>query len=109
MLSREETLRLMPTLAADRLVGSVAYTDGQFDDARYNITLVKTFAAAAGETLNYARVVAFGKAPDASLAGAQVEDQLTQERFTVRARAFVNATGPYADTVRRMATPSAPP
>jgi glycerol-3-phosphate dehydrogenase len=108
-LSREETLRLMPTLAADRLVGSVAYTDGQFDDARYNITLVKTFAAAGGETLNYARVVAFEKAPDGKLTAAEVEDQLTRAHFTIRARAFINATGPYADTVRHMATPAALP
>jgi glycerol-3-phosphate dehydrogenase len=108
-LSRDQTLRLMPTLTADRLVGSVAYTDGQFDDARYNITLVKTLAAAGGETLNYARVISFEKTPDGKLAGAQIEDQLTQAHFTVRARAFINATGPYADTVRRMATPAAIP
>jgi glycerol-3-phosphate dehydrogenase len=108
-LSRDQTLRLMPTLAADRLVGSVAYTDGQFDDARYNITLVKTLAAAGGETLNYARVISFEKTPDGKLVGAQVEDQLTQAHFTVRARAFINATGPYADTVRQMATPAALP
>jgi glycerol-3-phosphate dehydrogenase len=108
-LSRDETLRIMPTLAADRLVGSVAYTDGQFDDARYNITLVKTFAAAGGETLNYARVIAFENTPDGKLAGAQVEDKLTRARFAVRARAFINATGPYADTVRQMATPAALP
>jgi glycerol-3-phosphate dehydrogenase len=108
-LSRDETLRLMPTLAADRLVGSVAYTDGQFDDARYNITLVKTFAAAGGESLNYARVVAFEKSPDGKLQAAEVEDQLEHARFTIRARAFVNATGPYADTVRQMAMPAALP
>jgi glycerol-3-phosphate dehydrogenase len=108
-LSRDQTLRLMPTLAADRLVGSVAYTDGQFDDARYNITLVKTLAAAGGETLNYARVISFEKTPDGKLVGAQVEDQLTQDHFSVRARAFINATGPYADTVRQMATPAALP
>ena len=108
-LSRDETLRIMPTLAPDRLVGSVAYTDGQFDDARYNITLVKTFAAAGGETLNYARVIAFENTPDGKLEGAQVEDKLTRARFAVRARAFINATGPYADTVRQMATPAALP
>jgi glycerol-3-phosphate dehydrogenase len=108
-LSREETLRRMPMLAADRLVGSVAYSDGQFDDARYNITLVKTFAAAGGETLNYARAIAFKKAPDGRLSAVEVEDQLTHARFTIRARAFINATGPFADTVRRMATPAAMP
>src|SRR5580704_6635488 len=108
-LSREETLRRMPTLARERLVASVAYTDGQFDDARYNITLVKTFAAAGGETLNYVRVVAFEKAPDGRLSAVEVEDQITHSRFTIRARAFINATGPCADTVRRMATPEATP
>jgi len=108
-LSRAETLRHMPTLATDRLAGSVAYTDGQFDDARYNITLVKTFAAAGGETLNYARVVAFEKSPDGRLSAVDVEDQLAHNRFTIRARAFINATGPFADTVRRMAMPAALP
>jgi len=45
---RDEALRLIPTLNPERLVGGVVYADGQFDDARYNITLVKTFAEAGG-------------------------------------------------------------
>src|SRR5246500_5567926 len=36
-LSRDETLEHMPGLNAEGLLGSVAYADGQFDDARYNI------------------------------------------------------------------------
>jgi glycerol-3-phosphate dehydrogenase len=106
-ISREETLRLMPALAADRLVGSVAYTDGQFDDARFNITLVKTFAAAGGEALNYARVFAFEKTQGGTIAAAEVEDRIGGSRFSVRARAFINATGPNADVLRRMANPAA--
>jgi glycerol-3-phosphate dehydrogenase len=108
-ISREETLRLMPALGADRLVGSVAYTDGQFDDARFNITLVKTFAAAGGEALNYARVVAFQKTKDGKIAAAEVEDRISGGRLWVRARAFINATGPHADVVRRMANSAATP
>ncbi|MGC2266221.1 MAG: FAD-dependent oxidoreductase [Candidatus Acidiferrales bacterium] len=108
-IPRAETLRLMPALASDRLVGSVAYTDGQFDDARFNITLAKTFAAAGGEALNYARVVAFEKAKEGKIAAAEVEDRISGSRFSVRARAFINATGPYADVLRRMANPAAPP
>jgi glycerol-3-phosphate dehydrogenase len=108
-IPRAETLRLIPTLAADRIVGSVAYTDGQFDDARYNITLVKTFAAAGGKALNYARVVAFEKATNGKIEAAEVEDRIGRRRFTVRARVFINATGPYADVLRRMANPAAPP
>jgi glycerol-3-phosphate dehydrogenase len=107
-LSRQETLRRMPTLAADNLVGSVVYTDGQFDDARYNITLVKTFTAAGGATLNYARVIGFEKSADGMITAAEIDDEVTRTRFIVHARAFINATGPFADTVRQMATPSVP-
>jgi glycerol-3-phosphate dehydrogenase len=108
-IPRAETLRLIPALAADRIVGSVAYTDGQFDDARYNVTLVETFAAAGGEALNYARVVAFEKAKNGKIEAAEVEDRISRRRFAVPARAFINATGPYADVLRRMANPAAPP
>ena len=108
-LSRDEVLCRIPTLDPRRLVGAVAYTDGQFDDARYNIALVNTFAEAGGETLNYARVTAFEKAPDGKIAAVEVEEHFSHCRFTVRARAFINATGPYADTIRQMATPGAPP
>ncbi|MGD0403210.1 MAG: FAD-dependent oxidoreductase [Candidatus Acidiferrales bacterium] len=107
-LSREQALSRMPSLAASGLVGAVVYADGQFNDARYNITLVQTFAEAGGETLNYARLVAFEKNADGKLASAVVADKLTGREFVVHARSFVNAAGPHADNVRRMATPDAP-
>jgi glycerol-3-phosphate dehydrogenase len=108
-LSRNEALRRLPSLHPARLVGAVAYADGQFDDARYNIALVKTFTEAGGETLNYSRVIDFQKNTDGRISAVEVEDQLSNRRFVVRARAFVNATGPHADTIRHMATPSVPP
>lgn len=54
-LSHEEMLERMPGLNADRSIGSVAYSDGQFDDARYNIALVETFTRVGGNALNHAR------------------------------------------------------
>ncbi|MBZ5501811.1 MAG: glycerol-3-phosphate dehydrogenase/oxidase, partial [Acidobacteriia bacterium] len=107
-VSRAEALRRMPGLNPDHLVGAVAYTDGQFDDARYNLALVKTFTEAGGEALNYARVTGFEKGADGKLRSAQVEDRISHRQFLVDARAFVNATGPWADTVRDMATPGTP-
>ncbi len=106
-LSREKALRRIPMLNPEGLVGAVAYTDGQFDDARYNITLVETFAGAGGEALNYARVVAFEKNADGRIEAAEIEDRFSDRRFPVRARAFVNATGPFADALREMAAPGA--
>lgn len=108
-ISREEILRRLPNLNDRELVGAVAYTDGQFDDAGYNIALVETFAKEGGEALNYARVKGFSKSADGKLMSAEVRDQLSGLTFPVRARAFVNATGPFTDTVRAMATPEARP
>jgi glycerol-3-phosphate dehydrogenase len=107
-LSRAEALRHNPALNPVGLVGAVAYTDGQFDDARYNIALVETFAAAGGEALNYARVCGFQKDAAEKIISAEVEDRVSGEPFLVRAGAFVNATGPHADALRQMASPGAP-
>jgi len=107
-VSREETLKRMPQLKRDGLLGSVAYADGQFDDARYNLALVQSFAHAGGNTLNYARVTGFRRDSAGRLSGAQVTDQITGDTFTVDARVIVNATGPFSDSIRQLATPSLP-
>ena len=108
-LSRDETLRRIPGLNVQRLVGSVAYTDGQFDDARYNLTLLLTFVEAGGEALNYARVTGLQKQSNGRIAAAEIDDRLSGRRFAIRARAFINATGPSADTIRFMAAPGVEP
>src|SRR5260370_41977197 len=50
-LSREETLERMPLVNEEGLVGSVAYADGQFDDARYNIALLDNLTRVCGYAL----------------------------------------------------------
>jgi glycerol-3-phosphate dehydrogenase len=105
-LSREETLERMPELNSKGLVGSVAYADGQFDDARYNIALVQSFAEAGGNTLNYAKVTDFLRGANGKLSGVVVKDQLTEDTFSVKAKAVVNATGPFSDSIRRLANPT---
>jgi glycerol-3-phosphate dehydrogenase len=103
-LSREETLERMPQLNAEGLVGSVAYADGQFDDARYNIALVDTFTRAGGHALNYARVSGFSRDSTGRISGVTVQDRLNGNAFTLKAHATVNATGPLSDSVRQLAT-----
>jgi glycerol-3-phosphate dehydrogenase len=109
VLSPAEALLHIPSLKADHLVGAAAYQDGQFDDARYGIMLVKTFANAGGEAANYLRVVGFERGPDGNLVAAIAEDTLSPRQIHVRARVFVNATGPFSDTVRSLVNPSALP
>jgi glycerol-3-phosphate dehydrogenase len=106
--SREQTFAELPDLNPDRLAGSVVYADGQFDDARYGVTLVETFAAAGGCAANYARLTSFDRAPDDTLSAARVRDEFSGESVSVRARVFVNATGPFSDHVRALANPNLP-
>jgi glycerol-3-phosphate dehydrogenase len=43
------------------------------------------------------------------IVAAVVEDQFTKEAVTIRATAFVNATGPFSDAVRKLASANAAP
>jgi glycerol-3-phosphate dehydrogenase len=96
-----------PLLRESNLKGAVVYADGQFDDARFAVALVQTFTEAGGECVNHARVVRLEKHAGGRVCAAEVEDQLSAARTSVRAKVFVNATGPYSDHIRVMANPAA--
>jgi len=104
-LSREETLQTMPGLQAHGLRGAVSYSDGQFDDARYDLALIETFVAAGGTALNYARVTGFERDDRGTLTSAAARDELSGQMFSVAVKKFVNATGTGADKIRRLANP----
>jgi glycerol kinase len=109
LLTREEALYRMPAMQAEQLVGAVAYADGQFDDARYALALITTFSGAGGEALNYARVTALTKNASGKILSATVVDERSSETFEIRADAFVNATGPFCDAVRQLASSGVAP
>lgn len=107
-LSREETLRLIPTLEPEGLQGGVRYFDGQFDDTRMAVHLARTVFEQGGLALNYVRVVQLLK-EDGLLVGAVAEDAETGERLDIRARAVINATGVFCDGVRALDEPGTAP
>ena len=108
VLSNEETLKRIPTLKTEGLRGGVVYYDGQFDDARLLINLVRTAADQGAALLNYARVVALTRDGSGFLNGAVFEDLESGTEHEVKARVVINATGPFADNLRRMDEPAAP-
>jgi glycerol-3-phosphate dehydrogenase len=103
ILSREETLQLLPTIRTEGLRGGVIYFDGQFDDARLLIELVATAHQHGAALLNYTEVTSVCRH------GAQFRDIETGAEHEARARVVINATGPFSDAVRRMADPAAEP
>ncbi len=108
ILSREETLRRLPTIRTDGLRGGVVYYDGQFDDSRLLINLVQTAGEHGATLLNYAPVTALTTGSDGTVDGIVARDLESGRELRARGRVVVNATGPFADGVRRMADPDAP-
>jgi glycerol-3-phosphate dehydrogenase len=107
VLSREETLARLPGLRHNGLYGAVAYADGQFDDARYGMALVRSFQAAGGEALNYCRVQGFLRSTDGNIRGVELLDAIGGRKLAVQSKTVVNATGPFSDKIRQLANPSA--
>jgi glycerol-3-phosphate dehydrogenase len=107
LLTLEEALFRMPAMQPNSLVGAVSYADGQFDDGRYCLALVDTFDGLGGAALNYARVAALEKTPEGRIVAAVVTDQVSNRTLRIVARAFVNATGPFSDAMRNLASAEA--
>jgi glycerol-3-phosphate dehydrogenase len=107
-LPREETLALIPTLEPEGLTGGVIYHDGQFDDARLAINMAQTAAEQGAVLVNYMGVVALLKR-DGEVSGVRARDVESGEEWEIGARVVINATGVYADGVRRMDDADAPP
>ena len=101
MLSRAETIERLPTVEPAGLRGGVLYLDGQFDDARYAISLLLTFADLGGVALNHAGVVKVLER-DGRAAGVRVRDAETGSEWEVQAKAVVNAAGVFAEQVLRL-------
>jgi glycerol-3-phosphate dehydrogenase len=105
-LSREETLKRIPTLQPTGLLGGVAYYDGQFDDSRLAVNLAQTVFDLGGAAISYVQVTSLIK-EDGLVAGAIVRDSETGNEHTIRAKAVINATGVFSDSVRKMDDPEA--
>jgi glycerol-3-phosphate dehydrogenase len=85
----------------------IEYYDGQFDDSRYSLALAQTAALYGATVVNHCECVDLLKDDGGSVVGATVRDTETNQIITVHARVVVNATGPFTDSVRRMADPEA--
>ena len=109
LLSKEETLALLPGLEPEELRGGVIYYDGQFDDARLLIHLAMTAADHGATLLNYCSATSLLRDNEGYLNGVVARDEETCEEFQLPARVVVNATGVFTDSIRRMADKSVDP
>ena len=104
-LSRSETFQKMPSLKKETH-SSVLYYDGQLDDARYCLAIIRSAEAAGATVVNHTSVVDFEKNTSGIIASAVVKDNISDGSFSLNAKLFINCTGASADTLRLRANPS---
>ncbi|HKI46629.1 MAG TPA: glycerol-3-phosphate dehydrogenase/oxidase [Balneolales bacterium] len=107
LLSREETMKLIPTLEPDGLRGGVIYYDGQFDDSRLAINLAQTVYDLGGIPINYIKVTDLLKSKNL-IDGVKAQDMETGDSYDINARVVINATGIFADSIIQMDQPETP-
>ena len=109
ILSKEETLKYLPTLKTEGLRGGAVYYDGQFDDARLLIHMVATAFEQGATLLNYVEVTRLTKDAQGFVDGVNARDIETGNEFRATAKVVINATGAFTDLLRLKAEPDAAP
>ena len=106
-ISKEETIEAIPTLRRDGLTGGVIYHDGQFDDARLSINLAQSIVDYNGTAINHIKVIGLTKDKDNLINGVEAVDMLSGDKYKIKAKAVVNATGVFTDDILQMDEPGA--
>ncbi|MGD0348513.1 MAG: glycerol-3-phosphate dehydrogenase/oxidase [Terracidiphilus sp.] len=98
VLSRKTALEKLPGVKSEGLRGGILYHDGQFDDARYAIALLRTLEDLGGVAINYVDATGLIER-DGKVIGIRARDQEGGAVFELQARAVVNATGVHVEHI----------
>ena len=106
VVSARETARIAPGIRKDGLIGGAVWTDAQMTNpSRVVLSFVLAAHRAGATTINHAEVrhlIRGGR----RVIGATLRDLLTNQEFNLWARVTVNAAGPWAEDVARLAETS---
>jgi glycerol-3-phosphate dehydrogenase len=108
ILGKRGMLEAEPMLRDRGLLGGARYYDAQCDDARLVVATARSAVHHGALVANYMTVRSLERTAG-RVVGAQLEDRLTGEQGVIRASVVVNATGPWADRVRRLEDAGASP
>jgi glycerol-3-phosphate dehydrogenase len=100
-LTRTGARRIVPSLRKDALVGALQYYDAQVDDARHTMFIARTAAAYGAHVANRARVTELLREGE-RVTGAEVHDQESGRKVSVRAKQVINATGVWTDETQSL-------
>jgi glycerol-3-phosphate dehydrogenase len=97
-LSPKQTLLNEPAISARGLRGAIRFYDCQEDDARFCVDNILHAAASGAVCANYCELVGF-VTREHRIVAARVADRLSHNTFEIAARAYVNAAGPWVQSI----------
>ena len=107
-LQRRELISLEKNIGPDGLKGGVQYCDAQMDDVRICLDNAISASEAGCCAANKVEAVAFIK-EEGKVAAIEALDNLTQEKFSIRASIVINTTGAWSNKIVSLDEPNAPP
>ena len=105
-LSARGVLGREPALRPEGLLGGATYFDAATDDVRLTLANIIAAVEAGAVVVNHAEARQLIR-DDGRSVGVRVADSLGGTELDVRAKAIVNAGGPWGDEVRRLEEPAA--
>lgn len=102
MFSVDKALETEPLLQSKGLKGAGYYVEYKTDDARLTIEVMKKAVELGASAINYSKVKELVYDEAGKVNGAQIEDQITGETYTINAKKVINAAGPWVDEIRDM-------
>ncbi len=101
-LSRDELIARNPPLLGSQTQGGYEYTDGQVDDARLVLRVLREAVRHGGTAINYVRADKLLRTSDGRVRGLVLQDTALGATRTaeVKAKVVINATGAWADELR---------
>lgn len=100
----KKTLALEPGLRSNGLVGGILYYDCVTDDARLTLECALDAQALGAVVLNHAKAGKLLRDPSGKISGVVVHDEESGSTIEAKARVVINATGPWSDEVRALAS-----
>ncbi len=107
ILGKKELFATLPSLKTKGLKGGIAYSDGQFDDARLAIALARTADDLGGTLLNYINITGLVK-ENGKVVGVKAQDELDGTAYAISTKVVINATGVFVDNILEMDDPDSP-
>lgn len=94
---------VFPDVNESALIGGIQYYDAKVDDARLVVNLVRTAVSMGAYAASRTQVLGITKSEGGRINGADVEDLETGEKYHIKAKTIINATGVWTEKTQDLA------